>query len=70
MNLVEHLSREIERVSVIREHYRSLLNRPRVEVRPQIAMMTLSIENAQRALGLGDIEAMMAASKDLGETTE
>jgi hypothetical protein len=66
-NLVEGLSKQIERISGTRERYESLRNLPGVAVGPVIAMMTASLSIAQKAMASGDIESMMIAYKDLAE---
>jgi hypothetical protein len=70
MNAQEKLLEEIERVTVIREHFRGLRGMPNVIVEPQIAMQTASIERAKKAAASNDAVQVLAALQDLGEYSE
>jgi hypothetical protein len=69
MNAVEKLTYEIERVTILRERYRSIERTPlqgtSVNVKPVIAMMTTSIKAAITALVSDDAAAVITAMQDL-----
>lgn len=66
MNLVEGLSREIERCTALRKQYE--------EIGPAggfaKAMITAAIEEAHKAIGSGDIVTMMSALENLRDFKE
>ena len=67
MNLVEGLSREIARVTELREQYGEL---PANAGAFAMTMMAKSLEDAHRAIGSNDTQEMMKAYQDLQEYTD
>ena len=66
-NLLEILAREIDRVVEIKAIYESLDGKAGVNVRPALAMMQLSLNDARLAMANADVIAMARAIKDLKE---
>lgn len=69
-NLMEELSRQVERVTIIREHYRvvdiATMNMKRaVNPWPAIDLMTAALEAAHQAAGGGDILEIARVIRDL-----
>lgn len=65
MNALEALGREIGRVTELREQYASLDGLPNVNVKPAMAMMAMSLENAKVAVGTNDPILVIRALEDL-----
>lgn len=70
MNVAEKLASEIERVTVLREQYKSLDGTPGVNVKPAVYTMTLAIDAAKEAAGIDDAEIQIAALHELQGFTE
>ena len=64
-NIMEELSRQVERVATIRERYRYLEDLPRVVLSPATYLMSAAIEAAHKAAGSGDILQIARAIEDL-----
>lgn len=65
MNAAEKLAGEIERVTMVREHYRLREAIPGANMQPAIMLMTAAIEKAKAAVGSGEAVDVVAALKDL-----
>lgn len=65
MNMAEALSREVERVAILREAYRSLPDNHQPAVRPVICLMNVAIETGHLAAGSNDALSVIAAYKGL-----
>ena len=65
--LPEALSREVERVTILREKYRRFQARigEAANCGPAIALMTASIEHAHHTIGRADLPGQIAAYNDL-----
>jgi hypothetical protein len=64
MNIAENLSREIERVTLVRSAYRLV---PGTNTRPAIALMDAAIEAGHNAAGSGDAQTVIEAVRALQE---
>ena len=64
-NVMEELSRQVERVATIRERYRCLEDIPRVVLSPATYLMSAAIEAGHKAAGSGDILQIVRAIEDL-----
>ena len=65
MSAQEKLLNEIERVTKIRAQYEQMDGMPQLNVRPAIAMMTISIDSAKAAAASNDALTVIQALKDL-----
>jgi hypothetical protein len=67
INAMERLTREIERVAVLREQYRALGNKglAQLNVGPAIHLMTAALEAAHRAAASGDALEIIRVLQDL-----
>ena len=67
MNLVDGLSREIERVVNMKRDAQAMTGMPGVNMAPYIAGCDVAIENGHRAIGSNDILRMKTAYEELAE---
>ena len=65
MNLVEGLSREIERVGNMKRAAEGMAGMPGVNMGPYLAVCVAAIALGHRAIGTGDILCMKRAYEDL-----
>jgi hypothetical protein len=65
INLMDALTRNIERVAAIRERYRIHIGEARVNVAPAIHLMTEALETAHRAAASGNIPDIARSLRDL-----
>jgi hypothetical protein len=65
MNIVEKLSREIERVTVVRERFRGPNGDPQIDHIATVLIITAAIETGHIALGDGDVISIIKALRDL-----
>jgi hypothetical protein len=75
INAMERLTREIERVAIVRERYRTIgkidfasvtpLNFNVVNAAPAIHLMTAALEDAHRAASSGDALTIIRVLRDL-----
>ena len=65
MNVAEKLSREIARVTELREQYKSVAGLPGVNCAPVLAMISAALDRAHRAAGVDDALGQIAAVKEL-----
>jgi hypothetical protein len=68
INAMERLTREIERVAVLRERYRAISLEAfsvRANFGPAIQLMTAALEAAHQAAGSGDVLAIIRILRDL-----
>lgn len=65
INLMDALTRNIERVAAIRERYRIRIGEARVNVAPAIHLMTDALETAHRAAASGSIPDIARSLRDL-----
>lgn len=64
-SLPEQLSREVERVTSIRERYMHLTDTPGVIVSPVVYLINAALEAAHKSAGYGDLGDMVAALREL-----
>lgn len=65
VNLMEALTRNIARVAVIGERYRSLDGMPGVDVQPVVRSIDRELETAHRAAASGDALTIIRSLRDL-----
>lgn len=67
INLMEALSRQIERVATIRERYRCLSDMRGANFRPAIYLMDVALETAHTAAASGDALTIARSLQCLGQ---
>jgi hypothetical protein len=65
INAMERLTREIERVVVLRERYRAISLAVRANFGPAIQLMTAALEAAHQAAGSGDVLTIIRILQEL-----
>ena len=65
VNILEALSRQVERVATLRERYSCLGGMPSVNIQPLCFMIDAALETAHRAAGSGDIPSIACSLQDL-----